>query len=577
MHLKTGKKMYGMTANSSIDCPKFLTYSGYSESDDRYFCDFTDWAYGIFALLGLLAIMAPVLLIICCIVRRKNNKRLRRLTSSDHSDYMSSTLPYQPLKQDNRQAKYNYGAVEHSERTESPPLSRTNSPIENSAEPSLTKQDSTSIASSKASMFPNFDEASLCTRNAVASRPRAPTPNQSQRGPEKRAVNKECKSPTPYLVTDFSTNVDSNLMSPDPLANTDVSFKPAKKFTKDQQNVLPSEVPIYAQLEDPEERQPMLQPQPQTGGEPIYNVLEKPKQTTGGEPIYNVLEKPKQTTGGEPIYNVLENPQQATEKEPIYNVLENPQQATEEEPIYNVLEDPFDVPQPHCDKESLNDESSQPSDEKNLSKPESEQCSSEEESTAPNEPFYQTLEPPVPESPEKVLDPTQSSKQSFQKDDLLLEDNPKEDLNPEGYSSQTNIPTKPEEGVYMPLIPPKTRKLSTDDSKPLPQPRKRFESRADYEELLSAHVQALPINERNGQYILRDSVTSPGSKVLTMYCKKQDNDKEIYNFKICFDGENQAHLVKSKKRFPSITHLLDYLRENKDMLPCTLRSSTLEE
>lgn len=65
------------TPNSTsppIKCP-IMTHSGYDVDNDEYFCEYESWAYGIFAVVGILFVMVPLVSLICCIVRMKARRK----------------------------------------------------------------------------------------------------------------------------------------------------------------------------------------------------------------------------------------------------------------------------------------------------------------------------------------------------------------------------------------------------------------------------------------------------------------------------------------------------------------------
>jgi len=84
----------------NIECAG-LTYLEYCGDDDIYRCEYSAWAFGLFAILGVVAILVPVVLIINCGVRwyhRKEAENFRPNISRTTS--YSSLYPHEVMRND---------------------------------------------------------------------------------------------------------------------------------------------------------------------------------------------------------------------------------------------------------------------------------------------------------------------------------------------------------------------------------------------------------------------------------------------------------------------------------------------
>ena len=61
------------THSINIECAG-LTYLQYCEDEDIYRCEYSDWAFGLFAMLAVIALLVPIVLAIHCGIRWYHNK-----------------------------------------------------------------------------------------------------------------------------------------------------------------------------------------------------------------------------------------------------------------------------------------------------------------------------------------------------------------------------------------------------------------------------------------------------------------------------------------------------------------------
>ena len=56
------------TTSINIECAG-LTYLEYCEDDNIYRCEYSDWTFGLFAMLGVVALLVPIVMIIHCSIK----------------------------------------------------------------------------------------------------------------------------------------------------------------------------------------------------------------------------------------------------------------------------------------------------------------------------------------------------------------------------------------------------------------------------------------------------------------------------------------------------------------------------
>ena len=61
------------TTSVNVECAG-LTYLEYCEDDNVYRCEYSDWAFGLFAMLAVVALLVPIVLILHCGIKWYHNK-----------------------------------------------------------------------------------------------------------------------------------------------------------------------------------------------------------------------------------------------------------------------------------------------------------------------------------------------------------------------------------------------------------------------------------------------------------------------------------------------------------------------
>ena len=88
----------------NIECAG-LTFLEYCEDDNVYRCEYSDWAFGLFAILAVVAILLPIVLIINCGVKwfhRKEAEKFRPNISRTTS--YSSLYPHELIRDEDDDA-----------------------------------------------------------------------------------------------------------------------------------------------------------------------------------------------------------------------------------------------------------------------------------------------------------------------------------------------------------------------------------------------------------------------------------------------------------------------------------------
>lgn len=83
------------TTSVNIECAG-LTYLEYCEDDNIYRCEYSDWAFGLFAMLGVVALLVPIVTIIHCGIKlyhQRINERFKPNISRQTS--YSSLYPHE--------------------------------------------------------------------------------------------------------------------------------------------------------------------------------------------------------------------------------------------------------------------------------------------------------------------------------------------------------------------------------------------------------------------------------------------------------------------------------------------------
>ncbi|KAK3699945.1 hypothetical protein QZH41_016604 [Actinostola sp. cb2023] len=444
------------TRSAAIKCP-MLTYPGYDADDDQYYCVYESWAYGIFAIVGILLIMVPLVALICCIVRlrsRNRKRRMRRLKStvSSNNYATSSEQPLIPDETSHQNAAY--GTIENFSPRRSP---MTDSISERRSE----SHDDVSVVSSKASLMPNYDQASLDLKNSKAANVFSTSYNYPEPSDRSEGLSNAGNPVNPYM--------SSNVIA----ANSVPTRNKAKS-------------PIYAV---PEEESPKnKEASPPTEQGPVYSVLENPNELSHSRTEMN--DSPVDNSNVVVSADCTKKPNVEVLDDDSANLLDT--ETPSSEPLYNILEPTKTNISTKTD--STKEDNQHPSSQNHV---------------------YQSL-----------LD--------------------NKDHNSGDNSKCNEGSESPKEPRYMPVVFPKKRDNSSNgdenksdmqavmDSNPTLPPRSkdRSKSRADYQEILLDAIQSYPIDERNGCFVLRDSISSPGSKALTVYNKNTDSQQEFYNFKV---------------------------------------------
>lgn len=101
-------------------------------------------------------------------------------------------------------------------------------------------------------------------------------------------------------------------------------------------------------------------------------------------------------------------------------------------------------------------------------------------------------------------------------------------------------------------------------------PNKNMISRQDFDDYLADCVLKLPEDQRNGTFLIRNSTTTPNCKVLTLYCKSIENSASLFYFKITYTDSNMMYIENTEKRFSALDDLIAFHKMNRSVLPCLL-------
>ncbi|XP_022798269.1 uncharacterized protein LOC111336426 [Stylophora pistillata] len=462
--------------NTTVKCP-LLTKP--TDQDDG--CTYNNWAYAIIAIVAFIIVGIPFIAFICCLQKKiRDRQSIRRLNER------SSPYPYQPITSEGS-APPSYGATDSADECVIRSPSHDSVSTASLVDKQNQQQDTTSVASSRASMVPAYDDVSLNQRSAAASRSRHSSNSESTRDGTKNLIggsanlrrSSRLSSDSQdrfvdqpgqfYESVDVVTNLPRHRDQPKVRNDKQPPKKPPRQLSNEA--ITPeTEDHVYSEVEGIESSSAFQSP----SNEVVYEISPKDHGAVeGGSPVYAVLEPSPEV----PDQN--EGPESLGEQKPG---LMQDEKATDDEVVDDFSSDK-----------------------------------------------YVTILPPTP--PEQVNEPINEIS------DLAASGSHEFD--------QYSVTPKEEE----------------------PSPMK---SRSYFEEFLLGKVRALPADKRNGVFLIRDSTSSTGLKVLTLYCWKSDSDKELYHFKITFSEDGCVYLNKSSKRFSNLEELLKDLGEDKDMLPCVL-------
>ncbi|XP_068702724.1 uncharacterized protein [Montipora foliosa] len=487
--------------SNATDCPPLLI-----TNDTSGGCKYSNWAYALFALVAIIIVGIPFVAFICYVSRKVKKKKEARGRTYSASLESSSPYPYQPLHCDASGRTY-YGAMDgasdsHDQSVRSPSHAST-----------------ASLADSRASMIPHYDEVSLNHRNAAAKK--------NPGGGTSHIVTKALGQRTSTSSADSQEKlVDQGGQYYD---SVDVVSNAGKG--PNDTNLAISENNVYAEIERSD--------QPPPGYAPLMSALRKsPERSKRGKGDDQTKNDDDEDDNGSPQYAVLEDLSNNFSADDVDNDKQNNQSCGEQMKT---------VPEKTCDS-----------------------------------PLYAVLEATNGDSPTNNSFDKQQQSQLLneQKQGLPVDDNQQE-TDPLTAMAIQGSPSEKCETV--PFSTPQNQNgVPSEDTGILesiegfdqksPSGKSPAKSRTDYENFLLEKVRAMPANERDGTFLIRDSSSSRGSKVLTMYAWKVNTDKEIYNFKVSQTEDGQCYLHKSQKRFSNVNELLEYLRKHKDMLPCVLQT-----
>lgn len=487
-----------LTANGTTpNCP-LLTRA--TDKDDDIGCVYNNWAYALFALVGIIIVGIPFVAFICYVHRKvKKKQEARRFARTCSTSLESSSpYPYQPLHTDGG-GHSNYGAMDSSmdafdhDCVRSPSHASTASLSDRLSQ----QQDTTSVDSSRASLLPNVDDVSLNYRNTLASKTHGSGASQPAKKTPGRSSSRSSAAVDQGGHYYDSVDVASIVPKlPNPTVPKDLKNAPPKP--QRQQMVTDANTtknPVYDEVEGSDQVQVRVFQPPSDG----VQVMDAPGEGPESAEQHDILSNPDsgdQNTHGSPVYAVLENHKGDSPTEDVNEEAKSLLPSEQRQSLPSDNEEQFLASDPLTDMAG----ESPSSENKDLS-----------------------VLPPTPPKQNRPLSDTASSVHRNKGFD----------------QSNTRPPSK---------------------------------SRADFEEFLLAKVREMPATDRNGTFVIRDSVSSAGSKVLIMYSWKADSNKELYNFKVCLTEDGRAYLHKSSRKCADLNGLLEYLREHKDMLPCVLKT-----
>ncbi|XP_065058226.1 uncharacterized protein LOC135686011 [Rhopilema esculentum] len=100
-------------------------------------------------------------------------------------------------------------------------------------------------------------------------------------------------------------------------------------------------------------------------------------------------------------------------------------------------------------------------------------------------------------------------------------------------------------------------------------PVKHLVERMDFDGYLKDCISTLPEDQRNGTFLIRDSQSEAGCKVLAIFCKGVTPTKVLFHYKLCFSGD-KVFIPGSGTKFSNIDEMIDHYREERTVLPCLL-------
>jgi len=101
-------------------------------------------------------------------------------------------------------------------------------------------------------------------------------------------------------------------------------------------------------------------------------------------------------------------------------------------------------------------------------------------------------------------------------------------------------------------------------------PVKHLVDGVDFDLYMKDCVGKLPEDQRNGTFLIRDSQSRIGCKVLVVFYKGCDPNNTLYHYQMRFTETNGVYLQGSVKIFPSIDDMINEFRKKKSLLPCLL-------
>lgn len=496
--------------NTDAHCPPLTVPT---VKDDVLGCAYTNWAYALFAAVALIIVAIPFVAFICYVQRRVKNKHRARVLAHSTSYESSGAYPYQPLHGGGQRRLANYGAIDSGTEEQQALRSPSHASTASLSDRQSHQKDTTSVASSRASIIPTYDDVSLNQRNAAANKAERNGVNQST-GPPRRSSRSSRLS------------LDSQEKSGDQGGQFYDSVDVVTNIPKLQKQAGPKDMPPAK----PPRLQVLYDANSGTPETHVYDDVEQSE--LEGNKQRNTQPPLNGTSAVDGLSAECEDAEQAATDD----IRGNDNNMHTESPEYATLE-PLPDASPN-DSYPTNNYASK-NDQENLLIREQKQCllsddkqpTTETEGSPVSQNKYLTVLPPTPPKQNESLDENAG----------LLQSN--------------------EDFDQMSVSPP-------DKSVP--------KSRSYFEELLLGKVRNMPANKRNGTFLLRDSVSSAGSKVLTLYCWKPDSNKELYNFKVSLTEDGEIYLHKSSRKFSELSELLEFLRKDKDMLPCVLTTQVFQ-
>lgn len=526
--------------STTLNCPPLT-----QPTADGYACEYTTWAYALFAIVAIIIAGIPFVVFVCYVHRKvKKKKQEARARGRGYSGSFesSSPYPYQPLNSD-ASGQNSYGALDRN----------TDQSLRSPSDASTV-----SLAESRASVVPNYDEVSLNHRNAAANKTPTSGTNRTAGEPAGQRSSKSPHIPSnnqEKLVDQGGQFYDSvDVVSDVPKGPKQSSAKPSRQQHGHDVYSSVNKNPVY----DDVERQHSSNATYSSGNKsPIYDEVEGSDRVDAFQALsVNVPE----------TNAIPENPKSAIPYEGTERTKGNDD---ERSPQYAVLEDS----RTKYSNEDVNN------------KEQKSQCNSKQMQCSPKQtcdsPPYAVLENPNGDLPND-RDPDQKQESYFKEQEQgLPSDDDQQETDPLTAVAVESPPSEKDITV-LPPTPPKQNGVPSENTGLLeslensdqmsPRGKSAAKSRTDYEELLLEKVRTMPAKERNGTFLIRDSNSTPDSKVLTMYAWKVDSSKEVYNFKVSLTENGQVYLRKSARKFSNIGDLLEYLRRHKDMLPCVLQT-----